>query len=180
MDIEVTTYCLITLKIPVFRLNFHLCLYVSIWLYIYIQYIGTCCRWWLRAMWVAPEDGNPASMKMHLAAMINHVLRYTRRSWLHQYEDAIGGHDHVNYKFVIWPGWKYTWRPRLSTFEDILGGYDYENFEAIIRYTWRRSWRWLIGRCHGFWDSIHPLGNSMLCECDEWTVQQSFHIVLGQ
>jgi len=152
-------------KTYAFCLYSELCIYVSIKLPIYTQYIWTGSTRWLSAIRGALEDDDkyvlpvaqstsvtPVSLytrrrssTMYLKAVIEQVWRCTLRLWSSKFGDAIGDWDWVNsemhWEAVIERVWRCNWRPRLSELGDALRGRDRArldvHLEAEIEWTQR-------------------------------------------
>jgi len=84
---------------------------------------------------------------------IQWTQRCTRRPWLSECGDVIGGsnwailwmhlegHDWVILQDVIEQVWRYPWRPWLSEFWKELWGHDRASFEMYLEATIMRTWR---------------------------------------
>jgi len=66
LKMVVTTYYWTFLNTYVFRLNAQLCIYVSIYQFIYTQYVPTVCGHCLIIIWGAPDDAVQASLETDL------------------------------------------------------------------------------------------------------------------
>ena len=75
LEIIATTYHSTIVKTHVFSLYSHLCIFVSIELPIYTQYIWTGCRRCLRAIRGSPENDDRVNSEIHSEAVSKQVWR---------------------------------------------------------------------------------------------------------
>jgi len=111
----------------------HLCIYVSIQLPIYTEYIWTGCKLRLREIRGAPEDDHRMYSDIHSEAEIDRVWRCLgdrHRASLEMHLEA-----------VIERSWRYTWRPWSSELRDALRGHDRVSLEMYLQAIIERDWR---------------------------------------
>ena len=165
-----TTYCSTIVKTHVFRLYYHLWIYVPTYLciniathlhMIYLDWLKSVLQWKWRCAWHWWSSElrdtlwghDRASLEMDLEAVKELVGMY-----------GLGGHDRANMEAVIvrvsryaWMPWSskfrdmhleamivQTWRLQSSNFGVILGSHIWAYMEVVIVRVWRSTWRpWL-------------------------------------
>jgi len=121
---------------------------------------------WFREFGGTLGSHDVTSREVHLKAMILRVLRCSSGPWW----CALWGHNRVSWQIhfdapIEWTGWSAPrpWSSRIgeapASFDQVISGKYIEvvNLETVD------------GRQAGCWDSIHWLGNSQLCKCDDIT-----------
>jgi len=141
------------LKTDVFCSYSHLCIYVWMYLCIYIAtHLDTVYLDWLQAVlesswrcawqWRLGElrvtlwGRDRASLEIHLQALIEWISRCSPTWWSCVIGDLLGSNACANLEAVIDRIWRYTRRPWSSEFGDALGEHDHANLKAVTERVW--------------------------------------------
>jgi len=127
LEIIDTTYRSMIVKAHVLRLYFHLCIYPSMYLCIYIAtHLNKIYMDWLQAglksnsscawKWQSSEPRDTlwgrdrASLEIHLDAVVEHIWRYTLRPGSSEHRDALRDHDRMSLEMHMEAMIVRTWR----------------------------------------------------------------------
>jgi len=134
LEIIDTTYHSAIGKSHIFSLDSHLCIFVSMYLYIYIAtHLQTIFLDWLKAVlesnsrcawqwqWIEHRDtlwgSHRVSVGMHLHAVIKAIWRYIWRRWLSELRDALGDFDNATLEMPLKAMLVQTWRLNWARLE---------------------------------------------------------------